>query len=171
MEFTHWLVPLLLTGCALLTLRRGSDPYEALIAGAGEGLSVIPRILPALIALLTATKMLRESGFFELLVGVIGGALAALGVDAALLPLIMLQPFSGSGSLAIAGEIMAESGGESAVAKTAAVLLGSSETTFYTLSVYFAAAGVKNGRYAAKAALIGDFFGALAAIWAAKIFF
>jgi spore maturation protein B len=66
---------------------------------------------------------------------------------------------------------MAENGGESVISKTAAVLLGSSETTFYTISVYFGAAGIKDGRYAAKAALIGDFFGVLAAIWAANIFF
>lgn len=165
---TDWIIPLLLTTLAALTLRRGEDPYEALITGAGEGLKLLPRILTALIALLTAAGMLRTSGFFQLLGEWLAPLFTALGISPELLPLLLLQPLSGSGSLALAGELMARHGGDSEIGRMAAVLLGSSETTFYTIAVYFSAAGVKRSRHAAVAALIGDVVGAAVAIAAVK---
>lgn len=171
MALTDWVLPLLLTALAALTLRRGEDPYDALTAGAAESLRLLPRILCALIALLTGAGMLRASGFFQILTLALGPVLTRLGVSPELLPLLLLQPLSGSGSMAIAGELMAQHGGDSEIGRTAAVLIGSSETTFYTIAVYFGAAGVKKSRHAAAAALIGDFVGAAAAIWAVKKFF
>lgn len=171
MALTDWVLPLLLTALAALTLRRGEDPYDALTAGAAESLRLLPRILCALIALLTGAGMLRASGFFQILTQALGPVLTRLGVSPELLPLLLLQPLSGSGSMAIAGELMAQHGGDSEIGRTAAVLIGSSETTFYTIAVYFGAAGVKKSRHAAAAALIGDFVGAAAAIWAVKKFF
>ena len=171
MSFSDWIIPLLLVMLCLLTLKRGKDPYEALISGAEEGFGIILRILPALIILLTAAKMLRASGFFELLGVLLEPMLTKLGISAELLPLLLLQPLSGSGSLALAGELIQKHGAESEIGRIAAVLLGSSETTFYTIAVYFGAAGIKRSRYAVHSALIGDFFGAFVGILAVKIFF
>lgn len=168
MALTDWVVPLLLTALSALTLRQGEDPYRALTDGAEEGLRLLPRILCALIALLTAAGMLRASGFFQILTILFGPALTRLGVSPELLPLLLLQPVSGSGAMALAGELMAAHGGDSALGRTAAALIGSSETVFYTLAVYSSAAGVKKSRHAAAAALIGYAAGAAAAIWAIK---
>ncbi|MGM9662910.1 MAG: spore maturation protein [Oscillospiraceae bacterium] len=168
---SDWLIPLLLAALALLALGRGSDPYDALVAGAAEGLQTLPRILPSLIALLTAASMLRASGAFELLAGLLSPLLGRLGIPADLLPLMLLRPVSGSGSLALAGELMARYGADSDVGRMAAVLLGSSETTFYTVAVYFGAAGIKKTRYAVPAALVGDLAAALAAVWTVRLLF
>lgn len=163
-----WIVPLLLTVAAALTLRRGEDPYAALAAGAGDGLRLLPRIFTALVALLTAAGMLRASGFFQILERLLAPLLARLGLSAELLPLLLLQPISGSGSLALAGELMARHGGDSDMGRTAAALLGSSETAFYTVAVYFGAAGIRDSRHALPAALIGYAAGAATAIVAVR---
>ena len=168
---TDFLIPLLFTVLALLTLRRGEDPYEALLRGASEGLLLLPRLLPCLIALLTASSMLRASGFFDLLSALLAPLLSALGISAELLPLMLLQPLSGSGSMALAADLMSVHGADSEIGRMAAVLIGSSETTFYTIAVYFGAAGIQKSRYAVPAALIGDLAGMLAAIAAAKVLF
>lgn len=168
---TDFLIPLLFTVLALLTLRRGEDPYEALLRGASEGLLLLPRLLPCLIALLTASAMLRASGFFDLLSSLLAPLLNTLGISAELLPLLLLQPLSGSGSMALAAELMSVHGADSEIGRMAAVLIGSSETTFYTIAVYFGAAGIQKSRYAVPAALIGDLAGMIAAIVAVKFLF
>ena len=168
---TDYLIPLLITALALLTLKCGQDPYETLLRGASEGLLLLPRLLPCLIALLTASSMLRASGFFDLLSTLLAPLLNALGISAELLPLMLLQPLSGSGSMALAAELMSVHGADSEIGRMAAVLIGSSETTFYTIAVYFGAAGVQKSRYAAPAALIGDLAGMITAIAAVKAFF
>lgn len=168
---TDYLIPLLFATLALLTLKCGQDPYEALLQGASEGLLLLPRLLPCLIALLTASSMLRASGFFDLLSALLAPLLNTLGISADLLPLMLLQPLSGSGSMALAADLMSVHGADSEIGRTAAVLIGSNETTFYTIAVYFGAAGIQKSRYAVPAALIGDLAGMLAAVAAAKVLF
>ena len=168
---TDYLIPLLFATLALLTLKHGQDPYEALLRGASEGLLLLPRLLPCLIALLTASSMLRASGFFDLFSALLAPLLNALGISAELLPLMLLQPLSGSGSMALAADLMSVHGADSEIGRMAAVLIGSSETTFYTIAVYFGAAGIQKSRYAVPAALIGDLAGMLAAIISVKLFF
>lgn len=166
-----WILPLLLTILSLLTLRRDIDPYETLLHGASEGLLLLPRLLPSLIALLTASAMLRASGFFDLLATLLAPLLGALGISPELLPLMLLQPLSGSGSMALAADLMARHGAESEIGRMAAVLIGSSETTFYTVAVYFGAAEIRKSRHAIPAALVGDAVGMAAAIAAVKWLF
>ena len=168
---TDYLIPLLFTTLALLTLKCGQDPYEALLRGASEGLLLLPRLLPCLIALLTASSMLRASGFFDLLSALLAPLLTVLGISSDLLPLMLLQPMSGSGSMALAAELMSVHGADSEIGRMAAVLIGSSETTFYTIAVYFGAAGVKKSRYAVPAALIGDLAGMVTAVAAVRWMF
>ena len=162
-----WLIPLLLAGTALYALRRRVDVFSALCAGAGEGLSVTLRILPALTALLTGVYMLRASGAMELLAGL----LTRVGIPPETVGLLLIRPVSGSGALAVGSEIMQTYGPDSTIGRTAAVMLGSTETTFYTVAVYYGAAGIRRTRHTIPAALAADITGFLAAAWTVRWIF
>ena len=164
-------VPLLLAGVALYAAGRRVDVYGGLLAGAGDGLEVLLRIVPALVTLLPAVYMLRASGAMELLAGALAPALTALGVPPETAPLLLVRPVSGSAALGVGAELMEAHGPDSLVGRTAAVMLGSSETTFYTIAVYFGAAGVVKTRYAVPAALCADLAAFLAAAWAVRFVF
>ena len=156
---TDYLVPgLLLTG-SLLTLRKKENAYDILLEGAAEGLSLLKNILPALILLLTAVHMLRSSGAVELLSRVLSPLFSRFGIPPETALLVLIRPISGSAALAVGAELMAQYGVDSLVGRTAAVMLGSTETTFYTVSVYFGAAGIRKTRYTLPAALFADFVG------------
>ena len=164
---TEWSVPLILAGVALYGMGKKVDVYDALIHGAGDGLGILLRIVPALIALLTAVYMLRASGILELATRWLSPALEWLGIPAETVPLLFVRPISGSAALGIGAELISTYGPESTVGRTAAVMLGSTETTFYTIAVYFGATGIKKTRYAIPAALCADlaaFVGAAAAV-------
>lgn len=160
------LVPILLLGISIFALARRCDVYGALLEGGLEGLRLLARILPALVMLLTAVAMLRSSGAMALLTRWLRPLAALAGIPAETLPLVLIRPVSGSAALAVGTELMATFGPDSLVGRTAAVMLGSTETTFYTISVYFGAAGIRKTRYAIPAALIADLVGFIAAaLW------
>ena len=140
-KFSDYLIPLLLAGAALYALCRRVDVFSALTTGAGEGLSVVLRILPPLVALLTAVYMLRASGALELLTELLTPVLTFLGIPPETVGLLLIRPVSGSGALAVGSDIMQTYGPDSTIGRTAAVMLGSTETTFYTVAVYYGAAG------------------------------
>lgn len=164
------LVPLLLLALALCALVRRQDAYAALTEGAAKGLRTVARILPSLIVLLTAVSMLRASGALELLSRRLRPVTERLGIPAETLPLMLVRPFSGSAALAVGAELMLRYGADSRVGRTAAIMLGSTETTFYTISVYFGAAGIRKTRWAVPAALIADLTGFLVAALTARLF-
>ena len=165
------LVPLLIASIALYGAFTGVDVYDALIHGAKEGLGVLLRIVPALIALLTAVYMLRASGALELAAGLLEPVLTPLGIPAEMMPLMLVRPISGSAALGVGAELIERYGPDSIVGRTAAVMLGSSETTFYTIAVYFGAAGIVSTRYAVPAALCADLAAFLASAWAVRLIF
>ena len=167
----EYIVPLILAVAAIAALRRRENAYDILTDGAREGFSMLLTIAPALIVLLGAVGMLRASGALEALSAVLSPALEFLGIPAETVLLLLIRPLSGSAALAVGAELMAAHGPDSLVGRTAAVMLGSTETTFYTVSVYFGTCGVKKTRYAIPAALIADFMGFLAASWTVKLFF
>lgn len=164
-------VPLTLTGVALYAAARRVDVYSALVKGAGTGLETLVRIAPALVGLLTAVYMLRASGALDLLAETLSPVLERLGLPAQLLPLMLVRPISGSAALGVGAELMETYGPDSVLGRTAAVMLGSTETTFYTIAVYFGAVGISKTRYAVPAALCADLTGFLAAAWAVKLLF
>ena len=168
MAVTDYLAPGLLLIAALAAMRRKQDVYGILLAGGAEGLRLTASILPALVMLLTAVGMLRQSGAMEALTGLLRPAARAAGIPAETLPLILIRPFSGSAALAVGAELMTRYGPDSGIGRTAAVMLGSTETTFYTISVYFGAAGIKKTRYAIPAALIADLTGFVCAASTAR---
>ena len=165
------LVPFLMLGVALWGLLKKVDLWGALVDGAQDGLRVLLRIVPALIGLLTAVYMLRASGALELLGGVVGPFLQKVGIPAEVIGLLLVRPVSGSAALGVGAELISAYGPDSLIGRTAAVMLGSTETTFYTIAVYFGAAGVAKTRYAVPAALCADVAGFLAAAWAVKLVF
>ena len=167
----EYIVPLLLAVTAIAALPRRENAYDILTDGAREGFSMLLTIAPALIVLLGAVGMLRASGALEALSAFLSPALEFLGIPAETVLLLLIRPLSGSAALAVGAELMAAHGPDSLVGRTAAVMLGSTETTFYTVSVYFGACGVKKTRYAIPAALIADVVGFLAASWTVRIFF
>ncbi|MBR2668081.1 MAG: spore maturation protein [Oscillospiraceae bacterium] len=165
------LVPLLLAGVALFALHRRVDVYDALTAGAMDGLRVTVRILPALVGLLSAVWMLRASGALELAAAALEPLLLHVGLPPETVALMLVRPVSGSGALAIGAELIDRYGPDSLVGRTAAVMLGSSETTFYTIAVYFGGLGIVRTRHAVPAALCADLAGFLASAWAVRLLF
>ena len=165
------LLPLLLSGVGLCGLWRRADVYASLTRGAEDGFRVVLRILPALVTLLPAVAMFRASGAMELLSAWCAPLLDALGIPPETAPLLLVRPISGSGALATVGELIRVHGVNSRVGRTAAVMLGSTETTFYTVAVYFGAAGIRRTRHAIPAALAADVTGFIVAALTVRLFF
>lgn len=168
---TDYIVPLLLLSVSLLALRRQEDAYDLMLSGAADGLKLLLSIVPALVLLLTAVSMLRASGAIELLTRLLSPAFRWIGIPPETAMLVLIRPISGSAALAVGSEIIAVHGVDSIVGRTAAVMLGSTETTFYAISVYFGAAGIRKTRYTIPAALLADFVGFLVSAWSVRIFF
>ena len=165
------LVPLIIAVVALYGMLRRVDVYDALVQGAGDGLGVLIRIVPPLIGLLTAVYMLRASGALELAGEALSPVLARLAIPAETIALLLDRPVSGSAALGVGAELIQTYGPDSLIGRTAAVMLGSTETTFYTIAVYFGAAGIVKTRYAVPAALCADLAGFMAAAWAVRVLF
>ena len=164
-------IPLLLAAVAVYGAARRVDVYGALTRGAGEGLSVLARIVPALVGLMTAVAMFRASGALEWLTGLCAPALEALGIPPETTPLLLIRPVSGSGALAVGTDLIAAHGPDSYIGRVAAVMLGSTETTFYAIAVYFGSAGIVRTRHTVPAALAADLTGFLASAFAVRLFF
>ena len=153
---TALLVPALLGGAALYAALRGVDVYAALCAGAKDGLRLVMEILPPLVVLLTAVTMLRASGVPDALARLLSPVLRFLGIPAECAPLMFLRPFSGSGALSVGSEVIRDAGADSLTGRIAAVMLGSSETSFYTIAVYSAYLKLKDTGCTLKAAMLAD---------------
>ena len=166
-----YVVPLLLFFCCAVALGKRENAYELMLQGAGEGLRLLVSIVPTLVLLLTAVTMLRASGAMELLTGWLAPIFRFVGIPPETAMLVLIRPISGSAAMAVAADLMTTYGVDSQIGRTAAVMLGSTETTFYTIAVYFGAAKVAKTRYAVPAALCGDVAGFLAASWAVRLLF
>ena len=167
MNLSSLVIPVLLAGVALYGMGKRVDVYGALTHGAEEGL----KVLPALVGLLTAVAMFRASGALEWLTGLCAPALEFLGIPPETTPLMLVRPVSGSGALAVGSDLIATYGPDSYIGRVAAVMLGSTETTFYTIAVYFGSAGIIRTRHTVPAALAADLTGFLASAFAVRLFF
>lgn len=166
-----YLIPLLFSFIGILSLHKKENGYEILITGAAEGLQLMKSIAPSLVILLSSISMLRASGALDAAAEFLTPLLDLFGIPGETALLILVRPISGSAALAIGAELITAHGPDSPVGRTAAVMLGSTETTFYTLSVYLGANGIQKSRYALPAALIADLTGFLAASWTVRLFF
>lgn len=168
---TDYIVPILLLAVSAVALGKRENTYDLLLSGGAEGLKLLLTLVPTLVMLLTAVTMLRSSGAVEVLGAWLAPVFRFFGIPPETALLVLIRPVSGSAALAVGAELMATYGVDSLIGRTAAIMLGSTETTFYTISVYFGAAGVKKTRYAIPAALIADFTGFFVASLTARLFF
>jgi len=163
-QVSVWAIPFLLVVIPLIAMVRGVKVFDVFVDGAKEGFDVAIRIIPFLVGLLVAIGMFRASGAMDLLIGALKPVMAATGFPAELLPLAILRTLTGSGSLAFTTDLIKTHGPDSLIGRMAAVMYGSSETTFYVIAVYFGAVSVKRTRHAVPAALIGDVVAAIATV-------
>ena len=170
-KMMEYIVPGLLLAVCTAALGKRENSYDVMLSGAAEGLKLLASILPTLILLLTAVTMLRQSGAIEVISQFLSPAFSFFGIPPETAMLVLIRPISGSAALAIGADLMAHHGVDSLVGRTVAIMLGSTETTFYTISVYFGAAGIKKTRYCIPAALIADFTGFLVASLTARLLF
>ena len=171
MDVSSWIVPCLLACVAIYAAGRKVDVYGALTHGAEEGLSILFRIIPFLVGLMTAVAMFRASGAMDCFAQLCAPVLRAIGIPPETTPMLLIRPVSGSAALGVGAELISTYGPDSLIGRTAAVMLGSTETTFYTIAVYFGAAGIVKTRYAVPAALCADLAGFVAAAWAVRVIF
>lgn len=156
-----WAIPVTISFVLLYGWRKQVPVYEAFVDGAKGGLTTTIRILPHLIAMMVAVTMFRESGALELLLGLIRPLLDALHFPEELVPLALLRPLTGTGSLAIATDLIAQYGPDSFLGRLAATMQGSTDTTLYVLTVYFGAVGIRHSAYALKVGLWSDLAGVI----------
>ena len=165
---TDYIVPSLLLVSSVLVLRKRENVYNILLDGAADGLRLLFSLVPTLILLLTSVTMLRASGAVDIISRFLSPVFSFFGIPPETALLVLIRPFSGSAALAVGTELMAAYGVDSLIGRTAAIMLGSTETTFYAISVYFGAAGIQKSRYTVPAALIADFTGFFMASLTAK---
>ncbi len=165
-----YIIPVIITAAACFSLRKRLDVYSLITTGAEEGLKIMVRILPNLIVLLSGVYMLRSSGALDMITQLLTPLFSFFGIPPETAPLVLIRPLSGSAALAVAADIMGTYGVDSLIGRTAAIMLGSTETTFYTIAVYFGAAGVKKTRWAVPAALAADLTGFVMAALTARWF-
>lgn len=167
----EWVVPLTLAGIPIYGYWRKVPVYESFVAGAEEGIQMTWRILPFLLAILFAFGLFKDSGALDLLVRALQPLLGRLGLPGPVLPMFLVRPLSGNASLGILTSILKQHGPDSFVGRLASTLQGSTDTTFYILSVYFGSVGIRRSRHALAVGLAGDLAGFLASLVICRILF
>jgi spore maturation protein B len=168
---SFFVIPAMLVGFPLYGLYKRVPVYEAFVDGAKEGFNVAVRIIPYLVAILFAIGMFRASGAMDFMASALGPILALVGFPAEVLPMAIIRPLTGSGSAGLVAEMIQQYGSDSIFVKMAAVMFGSTETTFYVVAVYFGAVNIKKTRHAVPAGLTADFAAMLIAVWVVRLLF
>ena len=168
---SYFVLPLILVGFPLYGLYKRVPVYESFVEGAKDGFQVAVRIIPYLVAILFAIAMFRASGAMEALTRALDPVLGVIGFPAELLPMAIIRSLSGSGSAALVVDMINQYGEDSIFVKMAAVMYGSSETTFYVIAVYFGAVGIRRTRHALPAGLLADFAAALLSVYVVRWMF
>ena len=159
-----WAIPVMIVLIPLYAAYRKVPVYESFTEGAKEGFDTAIRIIPHLVGMMAAISIFRASGAMDMLIGFVAPLFSRLGVPADVLPLALLRPITGAGSLAYTTDLMKTFGPDSFVAQIAATVQGSTDTTLYVLTVYFGAVGIRKAGYALKVGLISDLVGFFAAV-------
>jgi len=169
--FSAFVIPVILIGFPLYGLYKRVPVYETFVEGAKEGFGVAVRIIPYLVAILFAIGMFRASGAMEALITLLNPVLGPIGFPAEVLPMAIIRPLTGSGSAGLVADMVARYGEDSLFVKMAAVMFGSTETTFYVVAVYFGAVNIKRTRHAIPAGLTADIAAMLFAVWVVRLLF
>ena len=168
---SYFVIPIIVVGFPLYGLFKRVPVYESFVEGAKEGFKVAVRIIPYLVAILFAIGMFRASGAMDFLVGALEPVLSLVGFPGEVLPMAIVRPLTGSGSAGLVVDMISQYGEDSIFVKMAAVMFGSTETTFYVIAVYFGAINIKRTRHAVAAGLTADFAAMLIAVWIVRLLF
>lgn len=168
---SFWILPLIVAAAVLYGWTRGIRVYDSLVEGAKEGFQVALRIIPYLVAILVVVGMFRASGGLDFAVRCLTPITGLIGMPAEALPMALLRPLTGSGALGVASEAMTVHGPDSLIGYMVSTYQGSTETTFYTLAVYYGAIGVRHTRHTLPACLVADVAGILAATFIVNVMF
>ncbi len=169
--FSNGLFLLFVVGIPLYGAWKKINVFDAFVEGAKDGFSTSMSLIPYLIAMMVAIGMLRASGFFELLSESLGPLLLRVGMPPELLPLALIRPFSGSASNGLMADLMHQYGGNSLIGQMAGTMMGSTETTFYVIAVYFGIVNIQRTRHAIPAGLLADLAGIIASVWICHVVF
>lgn len=163
-DFVVFILPLIIVGIVLMGWLRRIPIYESFVEGGKEGFSIAVRIIPYLVAILFAIGMFRASGAMDFIIEGVKPLLSLLGFPAEVLPMAIIRPLTGSGSVGVLADMIQTYGEDSLFVKMAATMFGSTETTFYVIAVYFGAVGIKRVRYAIHAGLLADLVSVIASV-------
>ena len=166
-----YILPLMLIIILLAGITKKVPVYEEFVEGAKDGFKVSITIIPDLVAIIVGISMFKASGAIDLITMMCGTLLEKLNIPTDIIPIMITRSLSGSATLGLFSDIVTNNGADSYVAKLAAVMVGSSETTFYVLSVYFGSIGIKKYRYAILVGILADIIGIVLAILVAQAFF
>ena len=170
-EISDYLIPCIVVLMVFHGAFKGVDIFSEFIAGAKNGFKIVLNIAPSLIALILAIDMLKASGGLQVLCGILSPVAKLLGIPGDVIPLTILSPISGSGSLGMYESILKDNGPDSFIGRCASVMMGSTETTFYTMTVYYGSVGIKKTRHTLPSALCADFTSFILSPKIVKIFF
>jgi spore maturation protein B len=166
-----WAIPFFLIAIPIYGAFKGVKVYESFVEGAKGGFQLAIRIIPYLVAILVAVGMLRGAGAIDMLSEWLDPALRRVGFPVEILPLAIMRPLSGSGSMGIVTELISVHGPDSFIGRLSASAYGSTETTFYVLAVYFGAVGIKKARHSVVSGLVADIVSLIAAITICSLVF
>ena len=156
MKIENYIIPAFIVIIIFSCFKNKVNIYDAVIAGAESGIMTIKTILPTMIIILTAVYMLRASGLLDALITLFEPIFIRIGVPAEILPMVLLRPVSGSGSFGLLTDYYTSFGVDSRIGRLVSVIMGSTETTFYTIAVYYSGTGIKNLKRVIPCALVGD---------------
>ncbi len=160
-----WAIPFLIGFIPLYGWIKGVKVYEVFVEGAEEGFRMAVRMIPFLVGILVALNIFESSGAMDALIRVLSGPLSALGVPAPVVPLLLVRPLSGGAALGITTGLLHHYGADSFVGRLASTVQGSTDTTFYVVTLYYGSVAIKKIRYSLTVALIGDAAGFIAAVF------
>lgn len=159
-----WAIPVIIVFIPLFAAYRKVPVYESFVEGAKDGFQTAISIIPHLVGMMVAISVFRASGAMEMMVGLLRPVLDLFGVPGEVMPLAILRPLTGSGSLAYTADLIQQFGPDSMIGRIASTIQGSTDTTLYVLTVYFGAVGIRKAGYALKVGLMSDVIGFIAAI-------
>jgi spore maturation protein B len=166
-----WIIPVMIGFILIYGTFKKVPTYESFVEGGKEGIKIAVSIIPFLVGMLVSISIFRASGALEYLMNWIGPGLLAIGVPPEIVPLAIIRPISGTAALGMTSDLIATHGPDSFLGRLASVLQGSTDTTFYVLTVYFGAVGIRKMGDALKVGLWADLVGIIVAIIVVTLFF
>jgi spore maturation protein B len=170
-DISSLLLPIILLSFVVFAIFRKVNVFDEFLIGATDGINTVIKIFPSILGLMVSVSMLKACGILDLLSDFLGGFASVIGLPKEVLPIALLRPVSGSGGIALLKNILDVQGPDSVAGRVASVIAGATETTFYTIAVYYGAVGIKKTRYTAIASMSADFMGIVASGIAVKLFF